>query len=260
MSEFTLPRGGQDVKLTHLSLFSGIGGFDLSAHRAGFQTVALVEISPFCQQVLRQHFPQAVIHDDVTSFGPEHAAALGPITLLSGGFPCQDLSYEGAGAGLSGARSGLWGQMVRTIRLVGPRYVLVENVAALLDRGLDTVLGDLAEGGYDAEWDCLPAGAFGAPHFRNRVFVVAHPHCDGLQGGNPQTVFGQSALPRFEDSRGPETWRGRSDLFEPKLLRTLAGVPSGVDRAKAIGNAVSPVVAEWICHQIRADHERGERA
>lgn len=108
---------------------------------------------------------------------------IGPIDLISGGFPCQDISQAGRGAGIKGERSGLWKEMHRIICEVRPRYVLVENVSALLGRGLGTVLGDLAESGYDAEWDCIPASSVGAPHQRDRVWIVAYPNeCRHIHG------------------------------------------------------------------------------
>jgi DNA (cytosine-5)-methyltransferase 1 len=104
-----------------------------------------------------------------------------PVDVLCGGFPCQDLSVAGKGAGLAGARSGLWSEYARLIGELRPRYVLVENVSALLARGLGAVLGELAALGYDAEWDCLPASAFGAPHQRDRLWLVAYPGGDGVR-------------------------------------------------------------------------------
>jgi DNA (cytosine-5)-methyltransferase 1 len=104
------------------------------------------------------------------------------VDVLAGGFPCQDLSYAGKGAGIDGERSGLWGEYARLIRELRPRYVVVENVTALLARGMGRVLGDLAACGYDAEWDCIPAAAVGAPHRRDRVWIVAYPNGAGLEG------------------------------------------------------------------------------
>lgn len=128
-----------------------------------------VEIDPFCQRVLAKHWPHVKRYGDIRTVGE-----LEGVDLIAGGFPCQDISYAGAGAGIDGARSGLWGEMLRIIRLVRPQFVLVENVSALLTRGIERVLGELAASGYDAEWQSLPAAAFGAPHIRDRVFVVAY--------------------------------------------------------------------------------------
>jgi DNA (cytosine-5)-methyltransferase 1 len=157
--------------VTFGSLFAGIGGFDLGFERAGMRCVWQVEIDPFCQKVLGKHWPLVRRHDDVRTFPPE------PVDdwrcdVICGGFPCQDISNAGRRAGIEGERSGLWGEYARIIRVLRPHYVVVENVAALLVRGLGRVLGDLAEGGYDAEWDCIPAAAVGAAHIRDRLFLV----------------------------------------------------------------------------------------
>jgi len=147
--------------MTHraLSLFAGIGGFDLGLERTGgFKTVAFCEIDPFCQRVLAKHWPGVPIYDDVRELTAAKLKADGiSVDCIVGGFPCQDISIAGNGAGLAGERSGLWREYARLIREIRPRLVIVENVSALLCRGLGDVLGDLAEGGYDAEWDCIPA-------------------------------------------------------------------------------------------------------
>ena len=171
------------------SLFSGIGGLELGLERAGLGPVIWqCEIDPFARQVLAKHWPNTRRFEDVRSVD-ENAPA---VDLICGGFPCQDLSYAGNGAGLEGARSGLWFEYLRVVRALRPRCVVVENVPALLTRGLGVVLGGLAESGYDAQWDCLPAAAVGAPHRRDRLFVVAWRVSDTER----------HAL-RFEPERGP---------------------------------------------------------
>jgi DNA (cytosine-5)-methyltransferase 1 len=155
------------------SLFSGIGGFDLGFERAGCSIAWQVEIDPWARAVLTKHWPTVPKHADIRDVGRHN---LGPVDILCGGFPCQDISLAGKGAGIAeGTRSGLWSEYVRLIRELRPRYVVVENVAALKSRGLDRVLGDLAASGYDAEWDCIPACAIGAPHRRDRLWIVAYP-------------------------------------------------------------------------------------
>ena len=162
-----------------LDLFSGIGGFSLGLERAGMKTVAFVEREPFCQKVLAKHWPEVPIYDDVKTYrGDEHEC-----DVVCGGFPCQDISFAGRGAGLAGERSGLWSEMARIISVARPRYVIVENVSALLSRGLGTVLGDLAEIGYDTEWHCIPASYVGAPHRRDRVWVVANARSQQHESG-----------------------------------------------------------------------------
>lgn len=154
-----------------LSLFAGIGGIDLGLERAGMRVVAHAEVDPYASAVLAKHWPDVPNHGDVTQIRAEDVP---PIDVIAGGFPCQDISLAGKGAGITeGTRSGLWSEYARLVRELRPRYVIVENVAALLARGLDRVLGDLAALGYGAWWDCVPAAAVGAPHRRDRLFVVA---------------------------------------------------------------------------------------
>jgi DNA (cytosine-5)-methyltransferase 1 len=158
--------------LTVGSLFAGIGGFDLGLERAGMRSVWQCEIDPYCQRVLEKHWPDVLRVPDIRDVG---AGTVPYVDVICGGFPCQDISVAGRGAGIDGERSGLWSEYARVIRELRPRYVVVENVAALLARGLDRVLGDLAALGYDAEWDCIPASAVGAPHRRDRLWLVAYP-------------------------------------------------------------------------------------
>ena len=162
-------------KLKVLDLFSGIGGFSLGLDRTGgFETVAFCEIEDFPRRVIAKHWPDVPCHKDVTELRGED---VGEIDVICGGFPCQDISVAGRGAGIDGNRSGLWRQYARLIGELRPRYVIVENVSALLGRGLGRVLGDLAALGYDAEWHCIPASAVGAPHQRDRVWIVAYSNC-----------------------------------------------------------------------------------
>ena len=161
------------------SLFAGIGGIDLGFERAGFKTVWQVEINPYCRKVLERHFPDAERFEDVRTVGRHN---LKPVDVIAGGFPCQDISNAGKRAGIDGERSGLWSEYARIIGELRPRFVLVENVAALLGRGMGRVLGDLAEIGYDAEWEVVSAADVGAPHLRERVWLVAYPASIGLEG------------------------------------------------------------------------------
>jgi len=166
-------------KLAVLDLFSGIGGFSLGLERTGgFETKAFCEMKPHAQAVLAKNFPGVPCHSDVTTY----PFTEGEADVITAGFPCQDISFAGEGAGLAGARSGLYREVVRALRLVRPRYAVLENVAALLSRGLGTVLGDVAEVGYDAEWHCIPASAAGAPHRRDRIWIVANARGEQHEG------------------------------------------------------------------------------
>ena len=161
--------------MTFGELFAGIGGFSLGLERAGMECKWQVEIDPYATAVLKKHWPEVPKHDDVRTFPPQGDYS---VDLICGGFPCQDISVAGKGAGLAGARSGLWHEFARIIGEIRPRYVLVENVAALLARGMGTVLGDLSTLGYDAEWHVVPASAVGAPHRRERVWIIAFRNSD----------------------------------------------------------------------------------
>jgi DNA (cytosine-5)-methyltransferase 1 len=159
-----------------LDIFSGIGGFSLGLERSGyFKTVAFCEIEAYPRRVLAKHWPEVPCYDDIRTLSAERLAADGiAVDAICGGFPCQDISVAGKGAGLAGERSGLWREYARLIGEIRPRIVIVENVSALLSRGLGDVLSDLASLGYDAEWHCIPASAVGAPHRRDRLWVVAY--------------------------------------------------------------------------------------
>ena len=166
-----------------LDLFSGIGGFSLGLERAGMRTVAFCECEPYARAVLRKHWPDVPCYDDVRTLTADRLARDGiGVDLICGGFPCQDISFAGKGAGLAGERSGLWREFARLIGEIRPRFVIVENVSALLSRGLGDVLGDLAALGFDAEWHCIPASAVGAPHRRDRVWIVAYPRGEQYEG------------------------------------------------------------------------------
>ena len=157
------------------SLFSGIGGLELGLERAGLgHTVWQVERDPACRAVLAHHWPTAARFDDVTDVGRGPGLAeLPPCDVIAAGFPCQDLSVAGRGAGLGGARSGLFFEVVRLVRDLQPDLLVLENVSGLLVRGLDVVLGELADCGLDAAWSSLRAADVGAPHLRERIFIVA---------------------------------------------------------------------------------------
>jgi DNA (cytosine-5)-methyltransferase 1 len=169
---------GDTMGLTVGSLFSGIGGLDLGLEWAGFETKWFCEIEEFPQKVLKHHWPEVPIYNDVREITADTVI---PVDVIAGGFPCQDISWAGIGRGIDynlseqeGTRSGLWWEMWRVIRNLRPRYVIAENVPALTHRGLDIVLGSLAQIGYDAEWQTISAASVGAPHIRERVFIVAY--------------------------------------------------------------------------------------
>lgn len=254
------------------SLFSGIGGLELGLEAAlDARTVWQVEMDPYARRVLAKHWPLA--NRQVLDVREAGAATLSPVDIICGGFPCQDISVAGKGAGLAGSRSGLWHEFHRVVRELRPRIVVVENVPALVNRGLDVVLGALAECGYDAEWGVFSAAAVGAPHLRKRLFVlawrcVADLSSVGLQpwpgpawrpseGGQPADGGADVAdtnraglevkQPRQECDQLQTFERGGRALrrwaVEPDVGRVAHGVPSRVDRLKCLGNSVVPAVA-----------------
>ena len=166
-----------------LDLFAGIGGFTIGLERAGFETVAFCEIEPYAQKVLKKNWPEVPIYDDVRTITAERLASDGiRVDVITGGFPCQDISVAGKQAGIEGERSGLWSECARLIRELQPRYAIFENVTNLLngERGdwFKRVLWDISALGYDAEWHCIPASELGAHHKRDRVWIVAYPNGD----------------------------------------------------------------------------------
>jgi DNA (cytosine-5)-methyltransferase 1 len=267
------------------------------------RTVAFCEIEPYCRAVLRKHWPDVPIFEDVRNLRAEH---VGPVDVICGGFPCQDISLAGKGAGLAGERSGLWSEYRRLIDECQPSWVVIENVSALRSRGLETVLGELSALGYDAEWHCIPASAVGAPHRRDRVWIVANSNGIGTHGGRAQgagrdepadsgadvahagclsaQVPAARQQPAEQEPGGAgedrtahegrpadDAMRGRhgapqlvlcpgrdrlelSDWWaaEPDVGRVANGVPSRVDRLRALGNAVVPQIPELIGRAILA--------
>ena len=168
--------------LNVLDIFSGIGGFSIGLETASMQTVAFCEINPFCRTVLKRHWPSIPIFTDITTLYKEDLKMLPRIDVIAGGFPCQDISVAGKQKGITAKRSGLWKEFVRLINEIRPKYGIIENVANLRSTGLIRVLQDLWEIGYNAEWHCIPASAFGAPHRRDRIWIIAHPACIGKVG------------------------------------------------------------------------------
>jgi len=257
--------------LTFGSLFAGIGGFDLGFERAGFECKWQVEIDDYATRILEKHWPNVHRERDILQCGRHN---LEPVDCIIGGFPCQDISYAGNGAGLDGARSGLFFEAVRLVRELRPRAVVLENVAGLLARGLDRVLGTLAEVGYDAEWHCIPAAAVGAPHIRDRVFVVADAERDGiLKKSNEFKNESRFTTSRRTDVTGcclasgirGSTYAGWWSV-EPNMGRVAHGIPFRVDRLRCLGNAIVPQVAEVVARMamdrltgVRMSKPTGER-
>ena len=265
------------------SLFAGIGGLDLGFERAGMVCKWQVEINEYAKRVLAKHWPAVRRWDDVRTWPQPDTER---VDVIVGGFPCQDISNAGKRAGIEGERSGLWREYIRIVRELRPRFIVVENVAALLVRGMGRVLGDLAESGYDAEWRVLSAREFGAPHIRKRVFIVANARSERVHfergwfaGAGRQhaiLVDGDGKVCEVANANGKGLERRTQDdgrtnrkqanakrsrmpverhgwwTAEPELGRVAHGISSRVDRLRGLGNAVVPQVAEWIGRRIVA--------
>ena len=202
-----------------LDLFSGIGGFAVSAKWALGKKVNVVgfcEIDEFCQTILKKHFPKVPIYDDVKIVNNKIIKR--KIDIITGGFPCQDISLAGKGKGIEGERSGLWKEMYRIIGEFRPRWAIIENVSALTSRGLTVVLNDLAKAGYDAEWQCISAREVGARHKRERIWVVAYPSSLRLQCKKNDLVS-QVAEMEYKSKR--------TAYLNPQWVEWLMGYPIG---------------------------------
>ena len=245
-----------DDGLRELALFAGAGGGILGGNLLGWRTVCAVEIEPYPASVLcaRQNdgiLPSFPIWDDVRTFDGKPWRGIADV--VSGGFPCQDISTAGNGVGIEGERSGLWVEMARIIGEVRPPYTFVENSPALTFRGLGNVLGDLAEMGYDARWGVFSAADVGARHERQRVWVVAHRHEVRLpQPGGVSAEQHFDVLGEKFWCRDCKAWKFTRDEpgvcghdLESVLLRTADDVAGMVDRIAAIGNGQVPSVARF---------------
>lgn len=215
------------MKLSVGSLFSGIGGIELGFERTGkFETKWFVECEPFAQAVLRKHWPSVPIYGDIRQINFKE---LEPVDVLTGGFPCQDISNAGKRKGITGERSGLWKEYLRAISEIRPRYAFIENVSALRNRGLETVLCDLASIGYDAEWHCVPASSIGAPHRRDRIYILAMENSkrNGSDARNRENEFRRkeseecsnkfiSASSNVADTNSEEFSGGKQNCFRER--------------------------------------------
>jgi DNA (cytosine-5)-methyltransferase 1 len=269
------------MSLRHLDLFSGIGGFALAARiSGGIQTMQFVEIDSYCQRLLSKNFPSVPIYGDIRSY----SANLRQFDVVTAGFPCQDISCANPnGRGLEGERSGLFYELMRVVRECRPCYLVLENVAEMLrkhnGRVMGAILWELSQSGYDAEWQTISAASVGAPHLRERVFIVAYPdrskwrqrianrHGVARQNSIQQRSKGADRTTQLcEVDADPNGSRCQEQHLaalannkrygsgciasggdfwsvEPSVLRVAHGVPHRVDRLKGLGNAVVPQVA-----------------
>jgi len=231
--------------MNELAIFAGAGGGILGGKLLGWRTVCAVEWEPYPASVLcaRQNdglLPPFPIWDDVQTF--DGKPWRGIVDVVSGGFPCQDISAAGKGAGIDGERSGMWGHMARVVGEVRPRFVFVENSPMLVTRGLERVLGDLTSLGYDAKWTVMGAADVGANHQRDRIWVVGNYAPPSLAHSNSTYGKRNQCTKRSIEER---TLYGESSWWqsEPNVGRVADGVAARVDRLKAIGNGQVPLCA-----------------
>lgn len=255
-------RGREGEMMRVLDLFSGIGAMSLGLERAGMRTIAFCEINTPCRKLLAEKWPEVPCHDDVRTMVFPDA------DIIAAGFPCQDISVAGKGAGISGKRSGLYREVMRAVCVVQPQWVLLENVAALLVRGMGAVLRDLSALGYDAEWHCIPASALGAPHRRDRVWIVAYPNGsresqpargvseqrDGSGRGRGDMAYPDGPRLEIRKSFASHDGEERTTALgvpwwpaEPEVGRTVShGFAGRVVQLHALGNSLVPQIAELI--------------
>lgn len=267
--------------MNFLSLFAGIGGFDLGLERAGMKCVGQVEIDPKCQLVLAKHWPHVKRIGDIRDVKGNE---FGTVNLICGGFPCQPFSCAGKRKGKEDDRY-LWPEMLRVIQAVGPSWVIGENVSGIIGVELDTVLSQLEGIGYEVQTLVIPACAVGAPHRRDRIWILSHtgqqstwgegnrfdhqqPHChqaqqqskickdvanacgQGLERSKLSTNYVEKTCGRSESTtrtaseRCSNVWEYWST--EPCVGRVAHGIPGRMDRLKQLGNAVVPQIPEII--------------
>lgn len=250
------------MTLRVLDLFAGAGGFTLAGEMAGgYSTIAFCEIDKYAQRVLRANWPDVPVFDDVTKL---RGVDVGAVDVITGGFPCQDVSMTGKQLGtIDGERSSLFREILRIATEIGEiqgrkPWLLMENVGNLV-RGGDgiwfaAVLHGLAEVGYDAEWHILPASYVGACHRRERVWIIAYPRQEQREQRQREPIFRQSYI-SCEPARGLARWSRRSDIPKPRTVRRNDGIPNLTHRIGLMGNAIVPQVAACFMRSIRDAHE-----
>ena len=241
--------------INHLDLFSGIGGFALAAQRTWkdkLNIVGFCEIEPYAQKVLNKNFPNVPIYQDIKELNGKQFK---DIDIITGGFPCQDISIAGYGVGIEGERSGLWSEMLRIISEIRPKFALIENVSAITFRGGTRVISDLAKIRYTTEWQTISAAYVGALHRRNRMWFVSYPSDSRpkyTKHGKSQEDIRQTEMVRqCEGSIFGNKREFREEICSTEFIRKSNGIPNRMDRIKGLGNAIVPQVAEIIMSNIK---------
>lgn len=264
--------------MTVYETFCGIGGFSLGFKRAGFEIIGGCEIDPYARAVYEKNF-------GIKPDGDIRSIESIPADIICGGFPCQDISIANPNRkGLDGERSGLWWELARIIKNSSPRYVVLENVSALLSKGLGDILRFFSEVRYDVEWDCLRASDFGAPHLRDRIWIVAHPKSirdrgvlrklyskdektseskKQYQDQTQQFNNGSKTMAYTEcegykgyiNQEGQIAGRGGQQhtnwTIEPDVGRVVNGLPYRSHRIRCLGNSIVPQISQWIAERIK---------
>lgn len=269
--------------ISYIDLFHGIGGFALGAYWAGmkFDNHFCSDIEKYCQKLYKMRFPESKQLGDITKIDTKELLKYGNDWIITGGFPCQDISIAGKGVGINGKRSGLWFEYWRIIRDLRPRVAIMENVPALTFRGLDRVLGSLSEIGYNGEWQTISAAEMGAWHQRKRIWIVAYSNSNSESRqsvyarkrqrelvsniGNARSTVGEISDPvrtglqksrkkqNGEDRKQSRGMSSASDWWstESAVGRVAHGVPRRVDRLKGLGNSIVPQIAELLFNTIK---------
>tara|TARA_R100000808_G_scaffold19628_2_gene42543 strand:+ start:2250 stop:2990 length:741 start_codon:yes stop_codon:yes gene_type:complete len=226
-------------------LFAGIGGFSLGFERAGWRVAWQVEIDKFCRGVLARHWPDVARYADVQDFPPAENREAFRVDCITAGWPCQDISTAGSGGGLAGARSGLFFEVVRVVGELRPRVVVLENVPALRFRGLDRVAAELAALGYRVQRESVRAADFGAPHIRERIFIVAVSAPDGSR--QPQGHIEKSGRRVGDVDEAVADTRGQG-LPAPKQknISKTGRWKKGEQLPDAVGGPLNPQWVEWL--------------
>ena len=228
-----------------LDLFSGIGGFSLGMEKTGgFETVAFCEIEPFCHKVLKKHWQDVPIYNDIKELNYDTLQADGiEPDVITGGFPCQDISVAGNQKGIIGERSSLWSEYARLIEDVQPTWAIIENVPTLRSKGLALVLQNLSEIGYNAEWHCIPCSTVGGLHRRDRIWIIAYPM------ENPRCTFGQRSF--IEGENEDEVGEGNANQYQRSSStsrddrRTQETEEGNVGNTKHNGSSTSEVKGSY---------------
>lgn len=249
--------------MNFLDLFSGIGGFALAAQQAGwkFKNHYFSEVDPFCVELYKKRFPDSIPMGDITKIKTEELPQ--GEWIVTGGFPCQDISYAKAKAkGINGDKSGLWFEMHRVIRELRPRWAIIENSSALCHRGLQTILSAFAEMRYDVEWQIIPAYSVGLPHNRHRLWLVSYPDQNGRQLQTlPQSTIQRDLEDHGESRIKAQTLRSRSEWertewgklldYESLVCRVDHGISVPLDRLEALGNSLVPPIPRLIFQRLK---------